>query len=466
MISSGTRHDRATSSMLRRELRLRDLVLAQILLVVNSTWVGIAAKLGDSHVVGWLTAMVVFYAPLAAVVIYLNRRFPLEGGLYQWAKFGFGRFAGFWVAWNLWLFTISSLSAFALYAPTQVAYTLGSDAEWLRQSTFVDVGASVVLALAFLATSFRGLGVAKWIHNAGGLIYILAYATLIVLALAGRGRNADTGTYPLALTTPPVSLLNISILAKMGFGALSGFEQVAILAGECRDPGQSIGRSVLLAALPIAGIYVLGTAAILSLVPLDDIDLINPLGQALVIRLKSSGVEYVRPLFMTLLLICGVAGASASFTGASRLPLVLGWDHLLPRWFVELHPKYKTPANAALAVGAAMVVIVFINLTGARLQEAFQLVLNQSFVFYALAYVVMFAIPIFGLRDAMNRPPVWLRAAAALGLLSTVAFIAASVYPIVHVADARAYSMRVVALVIAGTGGGAVLYWVRLATRA
>src|SRR5215475_14956719 len=75
---------------LRKELRLSDLVMAQVLCVVGSSWVGIAAKLGRAHVAFWLGAMLLYYMPLAVVVIYLNRMMPLEGGLYQWAKSGFG----------------------------------------------------------------------------------------------------------------------------------------------------------------------------------------------------------------------------------------------------------------------------------------------------------------------------------------------------------------------------------------
>ena len=86
------RHEQAE---LRKEMGLGDLVLAQVLCVVGSSWVGIAAKLGRAHVAYWLGSMTLFYLPLAAVVIYLNRLMPLEGGLYQWAKVGFGRMAGF-----------------------------------------------------------------------------------------------------------------------------------------------------------------------------------------------------------------------------------------------------------------------------------------------------------------------------------------------------------------------------------
>ncbi len=92
----------ARSAGLRKELGLIDLVLMQIMYVVGSSWVGTAAKLGSAHTVFWLLAILLYYLPQAAVVIYLARLMPLEGGLYQWTSIALGRFAGFMVAWNLW----------------------------------------------------------------------------------------------------------------------------------------------------------------------------------------------------------------------------------------------------------------------------------------------------------------------------------------------------------------------------
>ncbi len=57
------------AKQLRRELELRDLILAQILNEVGSTWVGVASKLGKAHAVFWMSAMLLFYVPLALVVI-------------------------------------------------------------------------------------------------------------------------------------------------------------------------------------------------------------------------------------------------------------------------------------------------------------------------------------------------------------------------------------------------------------
>src|SRR5450755_468677 len=105
---------------LRKELGLGDLVLAQILCVVGSSWVGIAAKLGRAQVAFWLGAMALFYLPLAAVVIHLNRLMPLEGGLYQWAKTGFGEMAGFLSAWNLWVYAVIVTGSIIFVIPTDL----------------------------------------------------------------------------------------------------------------------------------------------------------------------------------------------------------------------------------------------------------------------------------------------------------------------------------------------------------
>src|ERR1700752_2693516 len=126
MLPSASAADRPdTGAELPRELGLSDLALTQILFIVGLPWVGVAAKLGPSHVVFWLLAMALFYVPSAVVVIHLNRLMPLEGGLYQWAKLGFNELTGFLVAWNLWLFAILNTSEIGLQLTQYFHYVLG-----------------------------------------------------------------------------------------------------------------------------------------------------------------------------------------------------------------------------------------------------------------------------------------------------------------------------------------------------
>src|SRR5437667_6113863 len=114
----------ARSAVLKKELGLFDLVLTQVVFVVGTIWVGWAAKLGNSQMAFWLIAIVTFYLPLAAVVIYLNRLAPLEGGLYQWAKVAFDDFVAFMVAWNFLIFVILWMSGIVWSIKNIIAYAI------------------------------------------------------------------------------------------------------------------------------------------------------------------------------------------------------------------------------------------------------------------------------------------------------------------------------------------------------
>jgi glutamate:GABA antiporter len=153
----------------------------------------------------------------------------------------------------------------------------------------------------------------------------------------------------------------------------------------------------------------------------------------------------IAPIMIGVLLCVRVAQASVMFTGNTRMPMVAGWDGLLPAWFTTLHARYRTPVNSILFVGGATFAFSIAGLIGVGKQEAFQLLWNASAIFYALTYLVMFAIPIAGLRSA--RPPVWVRLAALSGFLMTLLFVALSIVPIVQVESRLAFALKLLALV-------------------
>src|SRR6185436_7573696 len=109
--------------------------------------------------------------------------------------------------------------------------------------------------------------------------------------------------------------------------------------------------------------------------------------------------------------------ASVMFAGTTRLPMVAGWDGLLPEWFTRVHSAYRTPVNSIVFVGGATLALGLAGLIGVGKQEAFQLLWNASAIFYALTYLAMFAIPLIGLKSMNHRPPMWLKLAALSGFL-------------------------------------------------
>ena len=179
-----------------------------------------------------------------------------------------------------------------------------------------------------------------------------------------------------------------------GIGALGGFEYVAIHAGECRNPERTIARSVALAAPIIAVMFILGTSSVLALVPIERIDLIAPIPQVLAEGFTPFGsASAVATLTILALLCIRIAQASVLFAGNTRLPMVAGWDGLLPQWFTRMHPRFQTPVNSIIFVGAITLAFSIFGLIGVGKQEAFQLLWNAAGIFYGMTYLVMFAHP-------------------------------------------------------------------------
>jgi amino acid transporter len=450
------------SASLQKPLGLRDLVLTQILFVVGSSWVGAAAKLGHAHLIFWLLAILLFYIPQAAVVIYLNRRMPLEGGIYQWAKIAFNEFAGFMVAWNVWLLSITVIALVGMFVTTNISYAIGESAAWMPNSKWCVSLISCALVFGLGWTGIRGLSLGKWVHNAGGMIMLLVYGALIALPFIAWARGELKDYHPLQIAAPTMSIFYcVNVFSKLAIGALSGFEYVAILAGEARSPARDIGRSVVIASPIIALAFILGTSSVLAFVGQNPIDLIGPVPQTLRLGLRSFPIAgTMASIAIILMTVRTISSTSVHVTGSSRLPMVAGWDRLLPGWFSRLHPKYKTPVNSIIFVGTITLVIAISSQIGAGIQEAFQLVDNAANVFYGIVYFILFAIPIAGAATIRSGAPIWLRLAATSGAAVSLLAIFLTVYPIIDVPSPLSFAAKIIAVTLIANALGVAIFLV------
>jgi amino acid transporter len=416
---------------------------------VGSGWVGTAAKLGPFHLAFWLLAAALFYLPQAAVVIFLNRLMPIEGGLYQWATVGLGAFWGFVVAWNLWAYAILILATFGVIVANNLAYVIGPAGGWITGTPWYTAVVSVLTISAITLVAGLGLRVGKWVQNLGAAGQILTYVALIAIPFAAVYRGTLREYHPLKASLPTLTPFSLNIFGKLALGAFSGFEYVAILAGECRSPRRAIGQSVLIAAPLTVLMFVLGTSSVLALVPGDRIDLVSPIPQAITAGLGGFGVAAgVAPLLILLLVLRQLGNMTLIFGGSTRLPLVAGWDGLLPKWFTRLHPRFRTPTNSILFVGAVTLLFTLAGQAGVGVQEAFQLLENAGGIFYAFTYMALFAIPLFGAARLTERPPWWLRAAAVSGFGVSVLYSVLSVFPIIEVASWHVFTGKVVGVLV------------------
>ena len=423
--------DAASNHHLSRQLTLRDLVLSQVLTVVGSSWVGLAAGLGHAQTLVWLFAFAVFYTPMAVAVYFLNREMPLEGGLYVWARRSFGDTVGFLTAWNIWAYGLSSIATILFQIPSEFAFMIGPRAAWVPESH-----ATVFVALAILLTllalsAIRGLALGKWIHNVSGAAMITAFALLILAPFWAMAHHVPIHFTPFELHLPHTDPVSLALIGQTLFAA-SGLEYIAIMAGETKSPSRDIGRSVLIATPIILVMFVFGTASVLAFHELTHVPInyIAPIPQTLRLAFGSSTLGNLVARVVILLLQIRILGAASFlFTGVARLPMAAGWDHLIPAWFSRLHPRYRTPTNSILVAAVLIGGLIVLGSAGVHAAVAFNLLNNSSTEFYVVAYMVMFAIPLVGLKLLRKRIPTWAILICAVGFFSALGIFALNAYP-------------------------------------
>lgn len=199
------------SGELKKELRLGDLVLSQVLYIMAFSWLGPAAKIGATHVVAWIPAVLCFYIPSGIVVLHLNREMPLEGGLYQWAKLRFGAAAGYLVALNLLAMVMLILAGEPSAVSNNLSYLAGTGGSWIIENRAYTMLLGAVMIGGLTLVTLRGLVLGRWFHNVGGAILAILFVGMLLFAFPRWiGFGPAIASTPASFAFPAISLLNLT----------------------------------------------------------------------------------------------------------------------------------------------------------------------------------------------------------------------------------------------------------------
>lgn len=445
--------DRASGHALKRELGLWDLVPMQILLVVGIIWAGIAAKQGGTHVAFWLAAILFLFIPLAAVVGWCAKVWPYEGGVYQWTKYAMGPFAGFMSAWNFALWALLAVSNIGILSVTSLSYGLGTRAAWMQDSHTLIAALTVGLFLVILLVNLPGFGIGRWVSHFGTAVTVLVTVLLMSLLFIHPHSSAAhphvSPQAPFSLAMPALTLFSINLFTKIAFNSVSGLEQAAVFAGETRNPGRAIMRSAWIAAPIIAAIYILMTGSILTYIPAAKVDLTGPIPQILAAAFSggpSEGTDWGLMLGRGTILVLAVALVAqyaVIVAETSRLPMVAGWDRMVPEWFTKLDPRWKTPTRSIAIIVVCSIGLGLLGLAGTGVQEALQVLNSSGNIFYGVYYLMMFAIPLVVGNRFEVRAGFWLKVSALSGLAVSALAMFFNLLPIVDVANKWLFAAKV-----------------------
>ncbi|VGQ11628.1 Putative arginine/ornithine antiporter [Klebsiella quasipneumoniae subsp. similipneumoniae] len=312
--------------------------------------------------IGWaITGVGILF--LAFAMLLLTRIRPdLDGGIFTYAREGFGELIGFCSAWGYWLcavianvsYLVIVFSALSFFTDTPELRLFGDGNTW--QSI---VGASVLLWVVHFLV-LRGVQTAAGINLVATLAKLLPLGAFV--ALAALAFQLDTFRLDfsgVALGVPVwEQVKNTMLITLWVFIGVEGAVVVSARARHKRD----VGRATLLAVLSALAVYLLVTLLSLGVVPRSELaEMRNPSMAGLMVRLMGSWGEIV----IAAGLIVSVCGAYLSWTiMAAEVPYLAATHNAFPRLFARQNRNNAPAASLWLTNISVQASLVLIWLTG------------------------------------------------------------------------------------------------------
>ncbi|MCP5998370.1 amino acid permease [Klebsiella pneumoniae] len=312
--------------------------------------------------IGWaITGVGILF--LAFAMLLLTRIRPdLDGGIFTYAREGFGELIGFCSAWGYWLcavianvsYLVIVFSALSFFTDTPELRLFGDGNTW---QSIVD--ASVLLWVVHFLV-LRGVQTAAGINLVATLAKLLPLGAFV--ALAALAFQLDTFRLDfsgLALGVPVwEQVKNTMLITLWVFIGVEGAVVVSARARHKRD----VGRATLLAVLSALAVYLLVTLLSLGVVPRSELaEMRNPSMAGLMVRLMGSWGEIV----IAAGLIVSVCGAYLSWTiMAAEVPFLAATHKAFPRLFARQNSNNAPSASLWLTNISVQVSLVLIWLTG------------------------------------------------------------------------------------------------------
>jgi amino acid transporter len=366
--------------------------------VANLNLVPVVASGGASMVWFWVLALAFFFWPQGIAVIEFSKRYPGEGGIYLWSKERFGPFHGFLAGWCYWTNNIFYIPTLLLYLVGIAVYIGGPHYVALGDSKKFVFTTAILLLAALVALNVRGLGLGKWVNNAGAIGTAVAAVVLGGLAFLLLSRHGSTlGASDFRFAGADWSVFNT--FGVICFG-LVGLELGSVMGDEIREPQRTVPRGVLWGGIASGALYVGATLAVLLALPRAQIGAVQGILQAVTSMAESANIGWLVPPVAFVLTVSIAGIASAWLSGSARIPFVAGLDRYLPESLGRLHPKYGTPYVALITQSVLSALFIAMSFLGATVEQGYKTLLDLAVVLQLVPFLYLYAAMI----DLARRP--------------------------------------------------------------
>lgn len=293
---------------------------------------------------------------VAAVVAYCNAtssaqlaaQYPTSGGTYVYGRERLGEWWGFLAGWA---FVVGKTASCAAMALTFAAYA--APPGWQRP-------VAVVAVLALAAVNYRGVTRTARLTRVIVTLVLLALGVVVAASLAGGQADASRLS---AWSALPGGWYGVLQSAGLLFFAFAGYARIATMGEEVREPQRTIPRAIQLALTIAVAVYAIVAVTVLAVLGAEGVAATTaPLAAAVDAGTWDGAAPVVR---------VGAAAAAlgallALVAGIGRTALAMARSGDLPGWLAAVHPRFRVPHHAEVALAVVVSVLVLaVDLRGA-----------------------------------------------------------------------------------------------------
>jgi amino acid transporter len=337
---------------------------------------------------------------------------PIAGGSYHYVNRALGGLFGAVVGWGMWT---GLMFASAFYMVGFGQYVVGP-IPGLDGRTFVILLGLLGLAL-LVAVNYYGTDESTALQN----VMIGTETAIVVAFVAVSAFFVDAANLePFAPYGPGGVIATTGIV----FVSFLGFEIIATVAGEIKNPGRTIPLTMILSVVSVTLLYVLVMLVSTGVVPFDELgDSPIPVSDVAAVSMGTIGVIGIA--FAAV--IAAISSSNSSILAASRVIYAMGRDGLVTDWVNESHDRFYTPHRAIIVTGAVTALLIALGL---RVDAIISLLAEvASFSFLVSYMLVHLSLVVFRRADPDEYEPSfkltgWLYPAVPiLGVLLTILVI-------------------------------------------
>lgn len=370
-------------------LSVFSLVMINVIAVDSLRTLPISAKLGVSLVSYYALAALVFFIPVSLVAAELATAYPNTGGIYIWVREAFGKRAAFLTIWLQWIYNVFWYPTIMAFVAATIAYLF--DPDYTNHKLYLLI---TMLSLFWLFTflNCKGMRISSVITTIGasfGTILPMFIIALLGLFWLIQGRPIEV-TLSQSAWLPDFSAIgNFSFFTTVLFSLL-GVEMSAVHAEDVKNPQRDYPRALFYSTIIILTTLVLGSLAIVIVVPQDTLSMVSGLIDAYSIFFEAYHIAWVTPIIAVLIILGAISCTSAWMIGPTKGLLVAAYDDCIPRAFTRIN-QHGVPTVILVTQAIIFTILTSLFILFKPINTAYWMLSDMCAQMALLVYIFMFA---------------------------------------------------------------------------